>query len=133
MSYADEIFEKSKDDRAMIVGSEIRGAIHEVRNERDALKAEVTALKKDDFDMLRIAESENEFLKTEMTRLTKERDFARADCRRLREIETRLRETLGKYGVHSEGCDCGCVPTPEGSVCDCGFDAALADSKERKT
>jgi hypothetical protein len=38
MGFADEIFERSKDDRAMIVGGEIRGAIQEVRDERDELR-----------------------------------------------------------------------------------------------
>jgi len=37
MSFAVEIFEKSKNDRTMIVGSEIRGAIQEAWNERDEL------------------------------------------------------------------------------------------------
>jgi cell division protein FtsB len=90
-------------------------------SERDALKAEVAALKKDDFDMLRIAESENEFLKTEVARLTKERDFARADCRRLREIETRLREALRKYGKHATDCN-----TRLDNECSCGLLPALA-------
>ena len=76
MSYADEIFEKSKDDRAMIVGSEIRGAIHEVRNERDALKVQIGKLAEDNLSVQHRAAVEN----------------------------TRLREALVKYGLHRGGC-----------------------------
>lgn len=38
MKLSDELFERSKDDRAMIVGSEIRAAIQEQRNEIETLE-----------------------------------------------------------------------------------------------
>jgi septal ring factor EnvC (AmiA/AmiB activator) len=104
--------------------------------ERDALKAEVAALKKDDFDTLRVVESENESLNTEVARLItdadylrKERDFARADCRRLRGIETLLREALRKYGKHAADCN-----TRLDNECSCGLLVALApQAKEEKS
>jgi hypothetical protein len=100
MSYADEIFEKSKDDRAMIVGSEIRGAIHEVRNERDALKVQIGKLAEDNLSVQHRAAVEN----------------------------TRLREALQKYGEHKYWCAwyvaglTRALITPD---CNCGFDAVL--------
>jgi hypothetical protein len=74
MSYADEIFERSKNDRAMIVGSEIRGAIQEVRDERDALKADLqtnASLLARQCDMARQAENERDALKAEVEKRTK--------------------------------------------------------------
>lgn len=42
---ADELFDRSKDDRAMIVGSEIRAALRELRQRAEAAESETTQWK----------------------------------------------------------------------------------------
>lgn len=66
--------------------------------ERDALKTEVMALKKDDFDTLRIVESENDFLKIKVTWLRETLEFALRGNNLSMNEAARLRRVLAETG-----------------------------------
>jgi len=96
----------------------------------DALKAAMASGNKSTLEAEKSLADEIERLKAHVNGLVRELDFARADCRRWRDIEMRLRTAMERYGRHEEDCSYPFKP----SVCECGLDAVLTDSqKEEKT